>query len=65
MFGFIMDSIENAIDVVVGGMEGDDVSRSKIAKLLADGLTVIAVASAVGVAVDVVENIAQEITSDQ
>lgn len=54
MFDFIEKSVSNALDVVGGVINGEDVKREQVAKLIADGLTVAAVASATGLAVDVV-----------
>lgn len=40
MFGFITDSVENALDVVDRLVSGEDVSKRQLAKLLSDGIAV-------------------------
>lgn len=64
MFGFIADSIENALDVVSGvdrfmaGGEGP--TKRQVAKLIADGLTVYAAAEVLGVGAQVVERLLED-----
>jgi len=57
MFKFLEDAIENTIDVVGGVLSGEDVSRQQVAKLVSDGLSIAAICTATGLAVDVVEGL--------
>jgi len=60
MFNFISDAIENTLDIADGLISGDDISKKQIAKLISDGLSVYAIASATGLAVDVIEKYLEE-----
>lgn len=55
MFDFITDAVKNALDVADAVLSGEDVTKRQIARLVSDGLSVAAIASATGVAVEVVE----------
>lgn len=59
MFKFLTDSIDNALSVTGDILDLETPKRREVAKLLADGLTVIAVAELTGVAVDIVEQVAE------
>lgn len=60
MFKFLTDSIDNALSVSSDILDCEPPKRREVAKLLADGLTVWAAAEAAGVAVEVVEAIAEQ-----
>lgn len=60
MFEFIEKAVTNAMDVTIGVMSGEDVTRQQVAKLIADGMTVAAAASLMGVAVDVVQQMLED-----
>lgn len=60
MLKFLTDSIENALDVVGDVMTGEEVDKRQVAKLIADGLSVAAVASATGLAVEVIEKMLED-----
>ena len=60
MFNFLTDAIENALNVADATLSGDDISKRQVAKLLADGLTIAATASATGIAIDVIEKWLEE-----
>jgi len=60
MFDFITDAVENALDVADGLVSGEDISKRQVARLISDGLSVAAIASATGIAVSVIENLMDE-----
>lgn len=60
MFNFITDAVENALDVADGLVSGEDISKRQVARLISDGLSVAAIASATGVATSVIENLFDE-----
>lgn len=55
MFDFITDAVENTLDVADAFLSGEDITKRQIARLVSDGLSVAAIASATGVAVEVVQ----------
>jgi hypothetical protein len=55
MFNIFTDAIENALAVVGDVITGEDVSARQVARLISDGMTIAAVASATGLAVKVIE----------
>ena len=57
MFNFVTDAIDNALSVVGGVMKGDLPTQRQVAQMIADGLSVAAIATATGVAVEVIEKI--------
>ena len=57
MFDFLTDAVENALDVADSFISGEDVTKRQVAKLMSDGLSIAAIASATGLAVDVIEKI--------
>lgn len=59
MFNFLTDAIENALGVADAVLSGEDVTKRQIAKLVSDGLSIAAIASATGLAVEVVEKIVE------
>lgn len=60
ILGFIEDAIENVLDCADDILDGEMPSKRNVAKLISDGLTVAAVASAYGVAEDVIEKILED-----
>lgn len=60
MFGVLTDAIENALAVGTGIMTGDLPSKRQVARLIDDGLSVVAVAALFGVGVEVVESLLEE-----
>lgn len=60
MFKFITDAVENALDVADNLVSGEDITKRQIARLVSDGLSVAAIASATGLAVDVIEKFFEE-----
>ena len=57
MFSFLTDAIDNAFTVVGNVMTGEDVSQRQVAQLFADGLSIVAISGATGLAVEVVEEL--------
>jgi len=60
MFDFITDPIDNALGVVGDLLEGEVPTRRQVAKLLADGISIVAISEATGIAVDVIENLSRD-----
>jgi DNA-binding NarL/FixJ family response regulator len=61
MIDFLTDAIDNALKVTSDLFDPyATLDRRSVAKLIADGLTVAAIASAFGVAEDVITNILSE-----
>lgn len=60
MFDFIFKSVDNALSLVGDIFDGNDIDRRKVSKLVADGISVAAIASAAGVAVDVIEQLLEQ-----
>lgn len=58
MFNFLTDSIENGLGILGGLISGEMPSKRQVAKLLADGVSVYAIAEATGFAVDVIRELA-------
>lgn len=60
MFKFLTDSIENVLDAgeCLVNPEADLPTKRQIAKLLADGVSIYAAAEMTGVAIEIVEAIA-------
>lgn len=54
MFDFLVDGVDNALSVFTG-----DIDQQRVAKLIADGLTVAAVAAIFDVGTDVIEAIVE------
>ena len=57
MFSFLTDAIDNTLTVVGGVLTGDLPTQRQVAQMISDGMTVAAVASATGLAVDVIERL--------
>lgn len=60
MFDFLTDSIENGLDILGGLVEGEAPTKRQVAKLIADGVSVYAIADATGVAVDVIQDLVDD-----
>ena len=61
MINLLTDAFDNALSIADDLLGGQFPPRRRVAKLLADGFTVAAVATATGLAVDVVESIARDL----
>lgn len=59
MFSFLTNSVYNALDVVSDLVDGE-INQRKVAKLIADGLTIAAVAAMFGVAEDAIEKLLED-----
>lgn len=60
MFNFLTDSIENALQVGGAILNGEDITTRQVARLVADGVSIAAIAAATGLAVDVIERMLKE-----
>lgn len=60
MFNFLTDAVENVLNVADGFLSGEDVTKRQVAKLISDGLSIVAIASATGLAVDVIEKMVDD-----
>lgn len=60
MFGFITDAVENVLDIGCSILDGEDVTKNQVAKLISDGVSIAVIASAAGVAVEVIEHIMED-----
>jgi hypothetical protein len=57
MFDFVFKSVDNALSLVTDVLDGEDIDRRKVSKLVADGISVVVIAEAAGVAVEVIEKL--------
>jgi hypothetical protein len=57
MFDFVFKSVDNALSLVTDVLDGEDIDRRKVSKLVADGISVAVIAEAAGVAVEVIEKL--------
>jgi len=57
IFGFIEDSIENGLDVFDALLDGEAPSKKQLAKMIADGVEIAAIATATGYGIEVLQNI--------
>ena len=55
MFDLLTESIENGLSILGDLLEGEVPTKRQVAKLIADGVSVYAIAEASGVAVDVIQ----------
>ena len=63
MFGIfdpITKAVENTLDIADGLVSGETPSKRQIAKLVSDGVSIYAISSATGIAVDVLESISND-----
>ena len=60
MFNFLTDAVENALDVADSVLSGEDVTKRQVARLISDGISVAAIASATGLAVEVIEKMVDD-----
>ena len=57
MFNFLTDAIDNTLTVVGGVFTGELPTQRQVAQMISDGMTVAAMASATGLAIDVIERL--------
>lgn len=55
MFNFLTNMIDNALGVAGDILDGETPSRRRVAQLLSDGVSVVAIAALFGVGVDVID----------
>ena len=60
MFSFLTNMIDNALGVASDILDGEAPSRRRVAQLLADGISVAAIAAMFGVGVDAIEALIDE-----
>lgn len=60
MFKMLTDAIDNTLTVVGGVFAGDLPTQRQVAQMISDGMTIAAVASATGLAVEVVEKLLED-----
>ena len=60
MFDFIVDSFENGLNILDGLVMGELPSKRQLSKLLADGVSIAAIAEATGFAAEVIEQLIDE-----
>lgn len=60
MFDFVFNAVDNALSLVGDIFDGRDIDRRKVSKLVADGISIAAIASAAGVAVEVIEKVLED-----
>jgi hypothetical protein len=63
MFGIfdpITKAVENTLDIADCLVSGEAPSKKQIAKLISDGVSIYAISSATGIAVDVLQSIIDE-----
>lgn len=56
MFNFLTDAIENTLNVAGSVLSGEDVSTRQVARMLSDGMTIAAIATTLGVGIDVIQD---------
>lgn len=60
VFDFLTNAVENALDVADSFLSGEDVTKRQVARLVSDGLSIAAIASATGLAVEVIEKMVDD-----
>ena len=65
MFSFLTNMIDNALGVAGDILDGETPSRRRVAQLIADGLSVAAIAAIFGVGVEVIEALIDEALIDE
>lgn len=60
MFGYLTDTIENALDVLGGVVEGEAPTKRQVAKLIDAGFTIGGIAAVFGVGTEVIENLMED-----
>ena len=60
MFDFFTDSVENVLNVTDSLISGEDITKHQVAKLVSDGMSIVAIASITGIAVETLENWAKD-----
>ncbi len=65
MFDFLTKAIDNALSIPAAIINGEDVSRQQIAKLISDGVSIAVIAATFGIAEDVVQSMIAGDSHDQ
>jgi DNA-binding NarL/FixJ family response regulator len=60
MFKMLTDAIDNTLSVVGGVLTGELPTQRQVAQMISDGMTVAAIASATGLATDVIAKILEQ-----
>lgn len=60
MFDFITDAVENVLDVADSFVSGEDITKRQVARLVSDGVSIVAIASITGIATDALEKMLEE-----
>ncbi len=60
MIEWLSDGIKAGLDIVDDFTSGEEISKNDVAKMLATGMTVAAIADAYGVGVGVIESLTSE-----
>lgn len=55
MFDFLTKAIDNALSIPAAIINGEDVSRQQVAKLISDGVSIAVIATTLGIAEDAVQ----------
>ena len=65
MFDFLTKAIDNALSIPAAIINGEDVSRQQVAKLISDGVSIAVIAATFGIAEDVVQSMIAGDNHDQ
>jgi len=65
MFDFLTKAIDNALSIPAAIINGEEVSRQQIAKLISDGVSIAVIAATFGIAEDVVQSMIAGDSHDQ
>jgi len=65
MFDFLTKAIDNALSIPAAIINGEDVSRQQVAKLISDGVSIAVIAATFGIAEDVVQSMIAGDSHDQ
>jgi hypothetical protein len=60
MFGSLFSAVDNALSIASDILDGEDISREKVSRLISDGISIAAIAAAAGVAVEVIEKLVEK-----
>lgn len=60
MFGIVDDIIDSVVDLPAKVLNGEDITREDVKKLVRGGASVAAIAYSLGVATDVIERLLEE-----
>ena len=61
MFNNVSKSIENMFDVINDIVDGRDIDKKKLAKLIADGIEISTIAGIMGISEDIIREIVDKI----